>query len=72
MRSCKSTQKATKHLVARSLDYHWQFGISRLVALQFFVELLRAPRVRVPAQDLSMDMSQLPASWRGGLRVTFG
>lgn len=45
---------------------------STLVLLQFFVELLRAPMLRVPAQDLSMDMSQLPASWRSGLRVTFG
>ncbi len=45
---------------------------STLVLLQFFVELLRAPTLRVPAQDLTMDMSQLPASWRNGLRVTFG
>ncbi|MBA2665213.1 MAG: cytochrome P450 [Bradymonadaceae bacterium] len=45
---------------------------STLVLLQFFVELLRAPRLTLPAQDLSIDMSQLPASWRSGLRVRFG
>ena len=45
---------------------------STLVLLQFFVELLRAPALGLPAQDLSMDMSRIPARWRGGLRVRFG
>lgn len=45
---------------------------STLVLLTFFAELLRAPRLSLPEQDLSMNMSQLPASWRSGLRVRFG
>ena len=45
---------------------------STLVLLQFFVELLRAPAISLPAQDLSLDMSRIPASWRSGLRVRFG
>lgn len=45
---------------------------STLALLQFFVELLRAPAISLPMQDLTMDMSRLPASWRSGLRVRFG
>jgi hypothetical protein len=26
----------------------------------------------LPAQDLTQDMSGIPARWRGGLRVRFG
>lgn len=44
---------------------------STLATLQFFCELLRAPEFTVPPQDLSQDMSRLPAGWRGGLRVRF-
>lgn len=45
---------------------------STLVLSQFFVDLLRAPRLRVVPQDLTMDMSRLPASWKEGLRVRLG
>jgi cytochrome P450 len=45
---------------------------STLVLLQFFTELLRAPALSLPAQDLTQDMSGIPARWRGGLRVRFG
>lgn len=45
---------------------------STLVLLQFFTELLRAPAVHVIPQELAMDMSRLPASWRHGLQVRFG
>jgi len=45
---------------------------STLVLLQFFVELLLAPPISLPAQDLSLDKSRIPASWRGGLRARFG
>jgi cytochrome P450 len=45
---------------------------STLVLLQFFTELLRAPVLSLPAQDLTQDMSGIPARWRGGLRVRFG
>lgn len=45
---------------------------STLALSQFFVELLRAPKLRVVPQDLTMDMSRLPASWKDGLRVRFG
>ncbi len=45
---------------------------STLVLLQFFTELLRAPALSLPAQDLSQDMSGIPARWRGGLRARFG
>lgn len=45
---------------------------STLVLLQFFTEWLRAPAVSLPAQDLTQDMSGIPARWRGGLRVRFG
>lgn len=45
---------------------------STLVLLQFFTELLRAPRVQLLPQDLARDMSRLPARWKGGLRVRFG
>lgn len=44
---------------------------STLVLLQFFTELLRAPAFTVLPQDLSMVMTGIPASWRGGLRVRF-
>jgi fatty-acid peroxygenase len=45
---------------------------STLVLLQFFTELLRAPAISLPEQDLTMDMSRIPANWRSGLRVRFG
>ena len=45
---------------------------STLVLLQFFSELLRAPPLSLPQQDLTMDMSRIPASWHSGLRVRFG
>lgn len=45
---------------------------STLVLLQFFTELLRAPVLSLPAQDLTQDQSGIPARWRGGLRVRFG
>jgi fatty-acid peroxygenase len=45
---------------------------STLVLLQFFTELLRASAISLPAQDLSQDLSGIPARWRGGLRVRFG
>jgi fatty-acid peroxygenase len=45
---------------------------STLVLLQFFTELLRAPAMSLPAQDLTRDMSGIPARWRAGLRVRFG
>lgn len=45
---------------------------STLVQLAFFTELLRAPTLSLPEQDLTQDMSGIPARWRGGLRVRFG
>jgi fatty-acid peroxygenase len=44
---------------------------STLVLLEFFVQWLRGPVARLPAQDMTMDMSRLPASWKSGLRVAF-
>ena len=45
---------------------------STLVLLQFFTELLRAPALTLPQQDLTQDLAGIPARWRGGLRVRFG
>lgn len=57
-----------------ALSSHRCAGVeySTLVLLQFFTELLRAPKLSVPPQDLSQDMSSIPAGWRSGLRARFG
>lgn len=45
---------------------------STLALSQFFLEMLRAPAVSLLPQDLTMDMSRLPANWKEGLRARFG
>jgi len=61
-------------IVGEALASHRCGGVeySTLVPLQFFTELLRAPAPGLPAQDLRLDMSRIPASWRSGLRVRLG
>lgn len=77
-RHARGEGSATHHYAPQgpgeALTSHRCGGVeySTLVLLQFFTELLRAPAISLPAQDLTMDLSRIPAQWRGGLRVRFG